>query len=165
MITPTEPKLTDFATAGSTSVARRVPRKFAFTKKKIDALEAPTNDQRAYYYDSQSRGLAVAVSPAGKKVFILYRKVERRPERITIGPYPDLTIDQARRRADELNGAIANGQNPAEKRRIERGEMTLGELFNTYLELHAKPHVKGWPDLANIFTNHLGSLARRRLSE
>ena len=81
----------------------------------------------------------LAVSPTGKKVFVLYRKVDRRPERITIGPYPDLTIEQARNRADELNGAIARGENPAAKKRIVRDEMTLGELFETYLERSARP--------------------------
>jgi len=32
-----------------------------------------------------------------------------------------------------LNGAIARGENPAAKKRIVRDEMTLGELFETYL--------------------------------
>jgi hypothetical protein len=48
------------------------------------------NGQRAYYYDVKVRGLAVAVSPAGKKTFLPYRKVAGRPERIAIGPFIDL---------------------------------------------------------------------------
>jgi integrase len=112
-----------------------------------------------------TRGLALAVSPAGKKVFVLYRKVARRPERITIGPYPDLSIEQARKRADELNGAIARGENPAAKRRIVRDEMTLGELFTTYLEHHAKPHKKTWSYDENMFDNHLHTLKLRKISD
>jgi hypothetical protein len=45
----------------------------------------------------------------------------------TIGPYPGLTIQQARDRAAELNGAIAQGQNPAEERAALRSELTLDE--------------------------------------
>jgi len=76
--------------------------------------------------------LGVAVSPAGKKTFILYRKVAGRPERITIGPYPDLSIEQARGKAEELNSKISKGENPAAKRRAFRDEDTLAELFASY---------------------------------
>ena len=133
--------------SGSTSVASRPTaylsrppaseRKFNFTKKKLDNLPLPTNGQRAYFYDTQTRGLALAVSPAGKKVFTLYRKVAGKPERITIGFYPDLTIEQARGKAAQLNGRIAAGENPADERRAERdasGEVnTLGQLIEAYV--------------------------------
>ncbi len=177
MITHDSPKVTNFATKSSTSVARRPidtapkpvgvapSRKFGFTKKLLDKLPLPTNGHRAYFYDSQTRGLALAVSPAGKKVFVLYRKVEGRPERITIGPFPDLSIEQARDRAAELNGAIARGDNPAARRRIVREEMTLSELFQTYLEHHAKPHKKTWRFDQKIFNVHLNAWKFRKLSE
>jgi integrase len=161
MIVQDAPKLLPLATGSSTSVARR---KFRFTKKLLDNLPSSSTGQRAYYYDAGARGLALAVSPGGKKNFVLYRKILRRPERITIGPWPDLTIEQARGRAEELNGAIARGENPAAKRRIVRDEMTLGELFKTYLEHHAKPHKKTWAEDEEMFRNHLHALNLRRIS-
>jgi integrase len=164
MITTDLPKLTSFATPGSTSVARGGQGKFGFTKKLLDKLPLPTNRQRAYFYDSMTRGLALAVSPAGKKVFILYRKVAGRPERITIGPYPDLSIEQARGRAAELNGAIARGENPAGSRRSLAAETTLGELFAKYLELYAKDHVKTWKSDVKLFNLHLAHWRLRKLS-
>ena len=113
MVNKSSPKLLKFATKGSTAVARR----FHFTKKRIDGLYAPTNGQRAYFYDDEVRGLALAVSPLGKKTFILYRKVAGRPERISIGAYPDLTIEQARGIASQMNSVIAQGGNPAAEKR------------------------------------------------
>jgi integrase len=166
MINQHTPKATSFATVGSTSVARqKLPKKFNFIKKTLDKLPLPTNAQRAYFYDSTTRGLALAVSPAGKKVFVLYRKVAGRPERITIGPYPDLTIEQARGKAAELNGAIARGENPASERRLVRDEATFGELFTTYLEHHAKPHKKTWSDDEGMFEKHLGCWKFTKLSD
>ena len=94
MISPNAAKLAKISPAGSTSVAQR--RKLQFTKHAIESLPSPDNGQRAYYYDAKVRGLAVAVSPAGKKVFVLYRKITGRPERLTIGPCCDLSIEQAR---------------------------------------------------------------------
>jgi len=148
--------------SGSTSVARR---KFHFTRERIDRLPKPDNGQRAYYYDLRVRGLALAVSPAGKKVFVLYRKVAGRPERVTIGPYLDLTIEQARQRAEELNAAIARGGNPAAERRSVQGEMTLGELFNKYIEEHSKKHGrKTWEEDERRFKLHLHGWSLRKIS-
>nr|MBA3916059.1 tyrosine-type recombinase/integrase [Terriglobales bacterium] len=147
---------------GSKSVARR---KFGFTKRLLDKLPLPANSQRAYFYDSLTRGLALAGSPAGKKVFVLYRKVAGRPERITIGPYPDLTIEQARGRAAELNGAIARGENPARDKRSVRDENTLAELFDKYLEDHLKPKRKQWASTKALFDLHLKNWRLRKISE
>ena len=176
MVNQNTPKVFNFATKGSTSVANSdplvrsprpsgSPRKFGFTKKLLDKLPLPTNGQRAYFYDSQTRGLALAVSPAGKKVFLLYRKISGRPERVTIGPYPDLTIDQARGEAGRLNGAIARGDNPASRRRLIREEATLGELFSTWLEHHAKPNKKTWSDDEGMFNKHLNAWKVRKISD
>src|SRR4051794_8725415 len=106
-------ELPKLAAKGSKLVARRVH----FTKKALDRLRTPSNGQRAYHYDTCVRGLAVAVSPAGRKTFVLYRKIAGHPERISIGPYPDLSIEQARGKASELNAVIANGENPAAQKR------------------------------------------------
>jgi integrase len=166
MVNQHSSKLATIATVGSTSVARREsPRKFNFTKKLLDRVPLPENGQRAYVYDSATRGLALAVSPAGKKVFVLYRKVAGRPERITIGPYPDLSIEQARDRAAELNGAIARGENPSAKLRKVRDEMTLDEMFKAYLEHYAKVHKKTWANDQSIFDAHLNAWRVRKMSE
>jgi integrase len=173
MVNQYSSKVTQFATKSSTSVAREkhdqetkpADRKFNFTKKALAVLPGSASGQRVYYHDSDTRGLTLAVSPAGKKVFVLYRKVAGKPERITIGPYPDLTIEQARGKAAELNGAIARGENPAAKRRNVQEEMTLGELFATYLEHHAKPHKKSWHDDQEIFNLHLSAWKLRKVSD
>jgi integrase len=142
--------------SGSTSVARVAQeRRFHFTRERIEALPSPSNGQRAYYYDAKVRGLAVAISPAGKKVFVLYRKVAGRPERMTIGPFVDLSIEQARKKAEELNGHIAEGKNPAATMRQVRDEMTLGELFEMFIEQYAKQHKRTWADDVATFNFHL----------
>lgn len=146
--------------SGSTSVAR----KFHFTRERIDALPSPKNGQRAYFYDAKVRGLAVAVTGLGKKTFILYRKVAGRPERVTIGPYLDLSIEQARNRAEEMNADIALGENPGKARRTVRDEMTLQELFNTFLELYAKKYKKTWSDDQGLFNLHLAGWKLRKIS-
>jgi integrase len=162
MLTKTSRKLSFIDPSSSKLVARR---RFNFTKKALDALPAPSHAQRAYYYDVQVRGLAVAVSPAGRKTFVLYRKVNSRPERINIGLYPDLSIEQARGKAEEMNSAIAKGENPRDEQRAMKAENTLGEFFDSYLERFAKVHKRTWKkhDLSN-FNKHLSHWRNRKLS-
>ena len=72
--------------------------KFNFTKATIEALPVPQKGWK-YYYDLKVQGLGIGVGATGKKSFILYRKINGRPERITLGRYPDLAIEQARGKA------------------------------------------------------------------
>jgi integrase len=158
MVNQNAPKLLKFATKSSTAVARR----FHFTKKRIDALV--TRATRIYFYDDQCRGLAIAVNPTGKKVFVLYRKVKGRPQRIKIGFYPDLSIEQARAEAMRLNSEIAQGRDPQAERRNVRAEMSLQELFDTFLTLYAKERTRRWKDSEAMFNFHLRSWRFRKLS-
>jgi integrase len=153
-------KSTKIDLRGSKLVAKR----FHFTKKTIDALPLPRVAQRAYFYDDQVRGLAIAVAPSGRRTFLLYRKVSGKPERISIGPYPDLSIDQARKRAEELNGAIASGKNPATEKRRIRAESTLGELLDAFVELYGKPNKRRWREDVAAFNRYLSHWRNRKIS-
>src|SRR5688572_24065579 len=119
-------------------------KKFNFTKAKLESLATPPKNKRGYYYDTRTRGLGISVTSAGTKTFIAYRWINGRPERITLGRYPDLTIKQARAKAAEVNVAIAKGENPADNRRKDRAEITFGGLFYEYLERYAQVHKKTW---------------------
>src|SRR4051812_43463045 len=77
---------------------RSAPRRFHFTERRIASLDPPKNAKRAYYYDDEVRGLAVAVARGGKKVYLLYRFVNGRPERIPIAACGDFSVQQARAR-------------------------------------------------------------------
>jgi integrase len=162
---PKHTKSRQISAQASTVLARRsAPRRFHFTQRRIASLPAPTNGQRSYYYDDEVRGLAVAVSPGGKKTYVLYREVSGRPERIPIGPCVDLSVIQARERAGEMNTAIAQGKNPAADRRSVRDEMTLGDLFETFLTLYSKPKKRTWRDDVSMFNLHLHGWRLRKIS-
>lgn len=150
-------------TAG-TRAPRSKPVRIKFTNRALDSIAPPPAGQRFTFHDENTPGLAVRVTPAGVKTFVVFRKFERRPERVTLGRFPQMTIDQARRKTAEVNALIAEGKNPNEKRRAIRDEMTFGDLFALYLERHAKVHKKTWEkDLAH-YRNHLEPWASRKLS-
>ena len=147
--------------AGNPKVA---PKRFAFNKKKLESLMPPTVG-RAVYTDTEMHGLQLRVTANGHKSFSLYRKVNSRPERLTIGNFSDITVEQARKRARELNAEITLGGNPAVKQRTLRAEMTFGEMFQDYLEHYAKLHKRTWEQDEATFNRHLVPLAKRKISE
>ncbi|MBS0351258.1 MAG: tyrosine-type recombinase/integrase [Proteobacteria bacterium] len=138
--------------------------KLNFTKAILETLPSPPTGKRGYYYDTKMRGLGISITSNGTRSFIVYRKVNGKPERITLGRFPDLSIEQARRKAENINAAIAQGSNPNDRRRAERAEITFGALFNEYLEQHAKIHKRSWDEDQSIYNRYLISWQSRKLS-
>lgn len=138
--------------------------KFKFTKKAIESLTPPEKGT-AYHYDTVNRGLALSVSPKGVKTFLVYRKINGRPERISLGRFPDLSVETATGKAHAVNASIAQGENPADKNRADRKEMIFTQLFDEYLERHSKPHKKTWKRDKELFDRYLSiPLGKRKLS-
>jgi integrase len=141
-----------------------IKKKFNFTIKDINGLPTPDKGKREYYYDTKTQGLAICVTSTKKKTFFVYRKIDGRPERIKLERFPGMTIEQARGRANEINAAIAREENPAQIRRAQKEELTLGELFSKYLELYAEIHKTSWKEDERQFNCYLSSWKNRRLS-
>lgn len=141
------------------------PTEFAFTEARIRSLSIPENG-KVFYSDAKTRGLKLCTYASGAKSFLLYRRVMGRPERIFIGKWPGITVEQARKVGDRINGQIAEGKNPAEERRQTRLEGSFGNLFERYLELHARPHKQPRSVIEDQrnYQCHLSGWATRRLS-
>ena len=92
----------------STGVApetRSAPKRLRFTKTAVAGLECPPTG-RLYVYDTIAGGLTICLAATGKKTWYVYRRVRGRPERLRLGTFPDLTVDQARDIARAVVGDI-----------------------------------------------------------
>jgi integrase len=125
----------------------------SFTMKALEALESQS--KRYAVSDAKTPGLRLMVYPTGKKVFILNRKIKGRPERIKIGNFRDISIEQARKAASHYNSLIGAGANPYLQLQAERKEPTLMELYNIYYEAHAVPHTKRPDDNKKMMEYHI----------
>ncbi len=75
--------------------------------RRIAALPVPTLEQRQRdYWDETLRGFGVRVSYGGKKAFVVRYRVNSRLRRLTLGPYPDLSLADARRKARMIMGDV-----------------------------------------------------------
>ncbi len=139
--------------------------KFNFTKAAIEALPIPKAGKRDDYQDIKTTGLQLRVTSNGTKTLSVLRRIKGILERITLGRYPDLTIEQARRKAATINSDIANDLNPGEVKRGRKAELTFSALFAEYLERHSKPNKKTWAEDKSKYDTYLAKpLGNKKLS-
>jgi len=103
------------------------------TKTLVDKLEIPATGQ-IFFRDSKLKGFAVRITSGGAKSFIIEKRIAGQVKRITLGRYPELTVERARKEALKLLGNIASGGNPiADKQLSALQTTTLGDAFTAYL--------------------------------
>ncbi|HUX78488.1 MAG TPA: tyrosine-type recombinase/integrase [Alphaproteobacteria bacterium] len=139
-------------------------KSFNFTKKSLDALSWPEKGKRLYVYDTRVRGLELMMTDQGTKSFKVYRKFNDKPVRVTLGKYPDMTIEQARNEAQKIITEMLKGKNPNDEKKKLRGETSLGELFVLFMEKYSKRHKKTWKYDERDIPRFLGHWFQRKLS-
>lgn len=142
-------------------------KEFRFTKRLIDALQPAPMGKRNEYRDSVVRGLCLRVTDKGAISFSVHRRVKNgKVQRITIGQYPAITIEQARKKALEHVSMLASGVSVADNLRRKRSEMTFGHLFDLYYSLHSTQNKRSYKDDRRHYEMYLRkSLGGRKLSE
>ena len=116
------------------------------TKRVID--QASGDRGRHYLWDSELRGFGVQVEQSGTKTyFVRYRPRglgRNGPRRFfKLGRHGDLTPDEARDQAKKVLGAVADGQDPAVERSVERqtaASRREAMTFQVLSELFLKGH-------------------------
>ena len=110
------------------------------TEARVRAISA--NGKQQWHRDAGSP-LKLMVSAKGAKSFYVERRVNGRPRRVRIGGWPDLTVEDARRRAQAEAGHMAAGIDPNARRKEAKRvaaakSYTFGEAFEDYLQLGGK---------------------------
>ncbi|MBZ0186738.1 MAG: tyrosine-type recombinase/integrase [Candidatus Obscuribacterales bacterium] len=139
-------------------------KRIGFTIARIEKLSAPVAGKRKDYYDTDVKELLVQVTGNGTKTFYVRRKVDGVSHRIKIGRFPATNVENARKQAREILASIDRGVNPQDKKREQREELTVGQLFELYIEEYAKKRCKTWRDMEENFRRYLSHFADRKLS-
>jgi len=121
---------------------------FNFTVEKLTNLKCPEGKARIRCQDTRVRCLTFRVNSGGSKVFSYYRRLPddnespRKVCEITIGSFHDVGLDEARRRADELNVLVGLKKDPS-LNHVQQ-HLTYDALFQRYLEEYAKTRTSTW---------------------
>lgn len=138
-----------------------------FTKENIESLLPPATGRVTYHDTGKlASGLQLRITATGVKTFCVFRRIKGgQPERVTLGRYPDLTVEQARRQAVKVSAAIADGENPAAVKRAHKAERKFSDLFDEYIERHAKPNKRTWAEDVQRYEQYLEkSLGTKKLA-
>jgi integrase len=102
-----------------------------FNQRAIEKIELTEQGKRAIYWDSKCPHLLLRVTHTAK-VFAYQRTINYKKKQMTIGQFPDVTVDVARQRVGELNTEYAKGGDPVKAAEKKRHGQTFGELFADY---------------------------------
>ena len=128
------------------------------TVKQIDAAKPAEKSYRL----ADAGGLFLFVPPSGKKVWRMRYRFEGKEKTLVIGPYPEISLTEARAKQSEAKMKLLTGVDPAEqkqavKRKVkEEGAESFSDIF---LEWHAhksKVWSKGYADeMMSMFTDDI----------
>lgn len=145
---------------------RPVPRRATFTIKALEAVKPPVKGDLTVW-DTKVPGLCLRVRASGAKTFYFRKKFKGRAVRVSLGTFPEATVEQVRKAALAELQKANSGIDPAADRRTARGELTIGELWDIYLTTHLNPRCSPRTVAQDtwLFNRHLASVKSRRLSD
>jgi integrase len=139
--------------------------KVRITDKYLKTMTLPAPGKMRMDYDTELRGFAVRATGAGAKTFVLAYMFGGAERRLTVGRYPALTVELARRRALELRRLVDLGNDPFDQKRQAAREMLIPQLCDRYLAEHAIKKRSGHQDARRIERFVLKSWRNRRVKD
>lgn len=127
----------------------------ALSKTRVEAFEVKGRDY--FVWDDEVAGFGVRIMPSGKRTYMVQYRAGGRTRRVKIGQHGVLTADEARKRARELLGAVAKGENPAEvideHRRAPTVKSVAERFLTEHVEKRCKPTTKR--DYESLIEHHI----------
>src|ERR1700736_4928047 len=114
--------------------------------ERLSARTVQTVKERGLYADG--KGLYLRIGPSGAKSWIYrYRSAGQRHD-LGLGPYPDITLADARERAAQQRRLRLNGHDPLSIRRSGQDQARLAAAkattFQACAEAYIASHRSGW---------------------
>ena len=114
------------------------------TKTAVDRLSAPQSGY-VLIWDEELKGFGLRITAGGAKSWVLQTRIKGRSHRLTIGRFPGVTPEIARRKAQKLVGQVANDGDPvADKARQKVASITLEQAFTEYTETRRRHSTLGY---------------------
>src|SRR5580704_5145898 len=107
------------------------------TSRTIDALKPKRNavGKPTSYEVADGGNLFLKVSEGGGKSWVFRFMLQKRRDAFGLGPYPDRTIDTARKLATEYRQLLLDGIDPRRYRDTQKAAQGVAQAVPTYAEL------------------------------
>ncbi|MFS2224875.1 tyrosine-type recombinase/integrase [Pantoea sp. B65] len=83
------------------------------------------------YKLSDAHGLYLLINTSGSKFWYLKYRYTGKEKKLSFGPYPSVTLAEARRLKDEARAMLAAGVDPGEKRKVEKRNAVPQHTFKS----------------------------------
>lgn len=111
----------------------------AFTDLFLRKVQPPATG-RIEHYDGRIPGFGLRVNASGTKTFFLVGRHNGSFRRISLGRYPSLTLEKARRKANDAISAFADGEDPQAEKRAAR--QVAADQFETVVTSFVENHCR-----------------------
>lgn len=126
------------------------------SQKMLKTLACPQGQGKIDYHDASCKGLMIEVRATGGRTWYLrYRDARGKQRQFRMADAQDLSLDQARKRADELRGQVALGNDPAEQKAILRQVPTFAQFVDERYLPFIKGYKRSWDTDVSLLNNHL----------
>jgi integrase len=118
----------------------------------------PDPTRRLEIPDGALPGFYLIVQPSGVKSWAVRYRVDGKPKKFTLGPYPRLSLGDAREQARTALRLASEGRDPAAMRTAAEREaeastkLRFGAVVAEFIERYAKPRNRTWPETERLLT-------------
>lgn len=138
-------------------------RTFSFSKTKLLKIQLPESG-RVTYKDSEVKGLQLRVSYTGTKSFLVYKKLNGKPKRVTLGQFPSMTVEHARKNAQQEIAKMFDGIDPNQAKKAKRNRgVTLSQCLEDYFLVHRRLAESTKLDYKSVIKNNMSEWMNRPL--
>lgn len=115
------------------------------TDMTIKSLKTRDGDRQTEWWDETFSGASFGVRVGHrektglytKQFMLMYRNDKGERKRVSLGSYPVISLSDAKKKARTILGQVADGEDPAEKKRQYMASDTFGQLCEQFLIRHA----------------------------
>lgn len=101
-----------------------------------------TKPKEKPYMLRDDRGLYLRIDPSGRKYWILRYWEQKKEHQLSLGPYPDLSLKDARFKRDEIQSDRAKGKSPSLK--SANVPQTFSDAAREWLKVRMKDKAEGY---------------------
>ena len=127
------------------------------------AIKNAKSDEKPYKM-GDAGGLFLLVQPSGGKLWRLKYRVDGREKKLAIGPYPEISLAEARRRRDDARTLIVTGKDPSREKQRDKvrsraqAESTFAAITKEYCAKRKRDGDKAWAAATATRSEYLLSL-------
>lgn len=117
---------------------------------------------------ADSGGLYLLIRPNGSKLWKMKFRANGKEQKLSFGPYPEVSLKEARRKRDEARVEIGRGGDPARRKREDKiaAELKAGHRFaDIATEFIAKCEAEGFATATLTKSNWFLKLAQKDLGD